>query len=621
MSITQREYSPVNKRNSYKRRISMKVMKPIPTRDIPRGNAWLYEVKYDGYRCTLQWRKDSIQLRSKNHNDLSKQFPEIITACLQVQGQVESHLPLMLDGELVIINQPYQANFDWMQKRARMQAEASIQSASKERSACLMAFDILQEQGNALLSTPLEERKNILKTLLSHQLFKDKIMYVPSYSDPDQLWEKIFTHLGEGMIAKRKHSTYKQGKQHQDWYKIKNWRSISGFLTAYDGDNDYFQVGVYKNNHIISIGKCKHGLSQKDFSIVKQLFQTKGKLENKTYTLPPAICATIHSLDLYKQELREPAFQKILAHARPEEMTWKKLEFAQAMFPKEIDITNADKLFWEGLNYTKADLLLHIRQIAPYMLPFLQQRALTIIRAPDGIEGEHFFQKHLPSYAPPFMARQTHQGKEIITCETLKDLIWLTNHGTIEFHTPFQSLTARTPEEIVFDLDPPNRDRFDLAIHAALNMKHVFDELQLTSFVKTSGNKGLQIYIPIPSGSMTYKQTALFTEAIARTLENAFPALFTTERLKEKRKGRLYIDYVQHGKGKTIIAPYSPRKNAEATIAMPLYWEEITNDLSPKSFTIKNAVELVKQRGCPWRAYKAVKKSQNLTEILTFLGT
>src|SRR5699024_11812617 len=122
---------------------------------------------------------------------------------------------------------------------------------------------------------------------------------------------------------------------------------------------------------------------------------------------------------------------------------------------------------------------------------------------------------------------------------------------------PFQYIDSNVPVEIVFDLDPPSRDQFDLAIEAALLIKELLDHLNLHSFVKTSGNKGIQIYIPIPENSFTYEDTALFTQAVALTVEQQRSALFTTERLKSRRQGRLYIDYVQHGREKALIAPYS----------------------------------------------------------------
>src|SRR5699024_5633455 len=176
------------------------------------------------------------------------------------------------------------------------------------------------------------------------------------------------------------------------------------------------------------------------------------------------------------------------------------------------------------------------------------------------------------------------------------------------------------PNEIVFDLDPPGRAEFDLSIQAALIIKPLLDELDLISFVKTFGNKGLQIHILIQVGSMTYDETALFTQAIAWTVENAYPQLFTTERLKRNRHGRLYIDYVQHGKDKTLIAPYSPRKTADATVATPLFWHEVKEGLTPDMFTIENVVERIQILGCPFWGYDAARKEQRVDKVLGMMG-
>jgi len=180
-------------------------------------------------------------------------------------------------------------------------------------------------------------------------------------------------------------------------------------------------------------------------------------------------------------------------------------------------------------------------------------------------------------------------------------------------------IQSTSPVEIVFDLDPPGRERFDLAIQAALLIKQLLDDLELISFVKTSGNKGLQIHIPIAEGSMTYEETATFTQAIAFTLEQAYPDLFTTERFKNKRNSRLYIDYVQHGKDKTLIAPYSPRKTMDATVATPLFWEEVKEGLTPDQFTIENVVERVQTHGCPFADYFVAGGRQKLDKVLESL--
>src|SRR5699024_11145537 len=134
-------------------------------------------------------------------------------------------------------------------------------------------------------------------------------------------------------------------------------------------------------------------------------------------------------------------------------------------------------------------------------------------------------------------------------------------------------------------------------------------------FIKSSGNKGLQVQIPIPENSLSYDETALFTQAVAWTVERMRPKKFTTERFKKKRGGRLYIDYVQHGKDKTLIAPYSPRKTTDATVAMPLFWEEITNELRPEPFTLDSVINLVQERGCPFMNYFEIGKEQQLDKL------
>jgi len=249
------------------------------------------------------------------------------------------------------------------------------------------------------------------------------------------------------------------------------------------------------------------------------------------------------------------------------------------------------------------------------MIPFLKNRALTIIRAPNGVEEEHFFQKHLPDYAPDFINYTETEDGKLILANDLSTVVWLANHGTVEFHIPFKKTESADPTEIVFDLDPPDRSKFQLAVKAARLIKKLLDDLSLVSFVKLSGNKGLQIHIPIPEGSMHYEDTGLFTQAIAYTVEGAYPEIFTTERMKKKRDGRLYIDYMQHGKDKTLIAPYSPRKTKEATVAAPLFWKEVKEGLRPEQYTIKNVVKRVQALGCPFANYMKAGEKHDLSKL------
>ncbi|MDY0404501.1 DNA ligase D [Virgibacillus sp. 179-BFC.A HS] len=374
-----------------------------------------------------------------------------------------------------------------------------------------------------------------------------------------------------------------------------------------------------EKNELISIGQCKHGLDAKAAKTVKQVFMNNGSFNGKIYALPPAIVASIRTLDLYQGELREPSFQRIETEMDVSECTLERLMIDQAMLPASIDYSNPEKIYWPKAAINKAAYLVYMREISAFMLPFLQNRLLTLIRCPEGVEKESFFQKHLPDYAPAFIDRMTVDGETFMICNSLESLLWFANHGGIEFHVPFNQADTPYPNEIVFDLDPPSRERFDLAIQAAVVIKELLDKLQLISFVKLSGSKGLQIHIPIKEKSMTYEQTALFTQGIAQTVENQYANLFTTERMKKNRHGRLYIDYVQHGKNKTIVTPYSARKKDEGTVAAPLFWEEVNDDLLPQQFTIHNVVDRVKEKGCPFADYQIAREQQKLDNLFSLL--
>lgn len=597
----------------------MHVMKPIEKNEIPTGNEWLFEVKYDGFRCVLYWDHHNVTLTSRKNNDLTYQFPEIVSYCQENLEMINKFLPLKLDGELVVLNNPYQANFSWIQKRGRLKSKDSIQKASEVRPATFMVFDLLQYKGENLYQKDYLYRKQLLNDLMLTAKLDERIQFVNTYEDPESLWQIIFENKAEGMIAKKKSSLYVEGKKHRDWYKIKNWRTIKGFLTHLNTENGYFTVGVYDGEVVKTIGKCKHGLDDASMNTLKQIFMTNGEKQGNLYTLPPAICASINTLDLYENELREPVFKELLPNEKPEACTIEQLKLDMAMLPPKIDVTNTNKIYWPKKALTKGHLLTYIREVSPYMLPFLKSKALTIIRAPDGVQGESFFQKNVPPYAPDFIETLEVGTDKVIVCNTLDTLVWFANHGAIEYHVPFQTVGSDHPNEIVFDLDPPGREKFDLAIQAALMIKHLLDELNLISFVKTSGNKGLQIHIPIPVGSMTYEETAHFTQAIALTVASAYPNLFTTERLKKNRQGRLYIDYVQHGRDKTLIAPYSPRITADATVATPLYWEEVKEGIVPSQFTIENVIERIQLLGCPFNRYIEIGKMQDMNKVLSML--
>lgn len=252
------------------------------------------------------------------------------------------------------------------------------------------------------------------------------------------------------------------------------------------------------------------------------------------------------------------------------------------------------------------------------MLPFLERRTLTTIRYPHGIPGDFFYQKNCPDYAPSSILTKSVEGINYIVCNELSTLLWLGNQLAIEYHIPFQTIDSLKPSEIVFDLDPPSKGDFHLAIKAALEMKKIFDSLEIRSYPKLSGNKGLQIHIPIKVNSLTYEDTRIFMYFIAKYLIEKFPDDFTIERLKKKRNGKLYIDYLQHAEGKTIISPYSTRGQENATVAAPLYWEEVNGNLRIEKFNIPFVLDRLSKVKCPMDDF-FIQENANLLEIISTL--
>ena len=282
----------------------------------------------------------------------------------------------------------------------------------------------------------------------------------------------------------------------------------------------------------------------------------------------------------------------------------------------KLTLTSLSKLLWPKLNIRKADYIKYVVDISEYQMPFLQNRVLTLLRFPQGAGKEKFYQKNCPDYAPDFINTVMVGDIRYIVGNDMATLLWLANQLAFEIHTPFQTIASDFPSEIVLDLDPPSRDEFELAIKAATIIKGILDRLNLISFIKTSGNKGLQVYIPLPDDTFSFEDTRVFTSFIAEYLTETEPNLFTTERLKKNRQGRLYVDAVQFGEGKTIIAPYSVRGNDEALVATPLFWEEITPQLRPEQFPITEIKERLEAKGCPFNAYFDSKQKQPFKSVL-----
>lgn len=606
----------------------MKPMLLSSAETYPEGDEWIYEAKYDGYRALLLWKKETPTIISRNHRDITPLFPELVDFCKSYFLLVQPFLPLIFDGEIVYLENNYRSNFSIVQSRGKLAAKETIQQASKRFPCQYLVFDLLKAKGEDLTARPLSERKKQLAQLFAEaklpqtsEFFRrGQIQCIQSFEQGDVLWNIIKEHNGEGMVAKRKDSLWMSGKRTKDWLKIKNWRYVSVIVHSYNKENDYFTGAIYQDDQLLEVAAFKHGLSDEQMKTLAAFFQTKGKTSSsRVWTIPPSICADIACIDFDGKKLREPRFHAFRFDLSPEDCHWKAFQKQLHPIPEKVQITHPDKPVWPKVNLLKEDYLLYLDTVAPYMLPFLHNRALTAIRFPHGVEGEHFYQKNCPDYAPNFVQTKQIEGINYIVCNNLSTLFWLGNQLALEFHIPFQTVDTVCPTEIVFDLDPPSVNEFSLSIQAALKMKAIFDQFQLQSFVKTSGGKGLQVYIPLPKNQFTYEDTRIFTEFICKYLVSQHPQMFTSERLKKNRGNKLYLDYVQHAEGKTIIAPYSPRGNEEGCVATPLEWEEVKEGLHPSRFTVTTIMERVNTIGDPFRNFFEAGEKQPFQAVITEL--
>ncbi|PLS01573.1 DNA ligase D [Neobacillus cucumis] len=606
----------------------MKPMLPSLTFELPVRPDWQYEVKYDGFRAMLTWNRNGIELISRNGKDLLPQFPEIKEFLLRYEAQFKPFLPLQLDGELTYLENTYKANFSAIQVRGRLKSEKKILEQAQRSPCRLMVFDVLMLNGKVLFAEPFHKRKNLLIELFQRIEFdvesdpynNQLLQYVKAYDDFNDLWEKVVLYDGEGIIAKSNNSLWEEGKRSLQWLKYKNWKYVSCFIISYEKANGYFYIGVYQEQKILPIGQVLFGFKPEEKDALKQTIKQNMVREDDQFIyVEPAICLEVKYLELYENQLREPHFDRFRFDLEPAECTYARFMFAQKNLPEDLEITHPDKPLWEKHCIQKADYILYLREISPYMLPFLKDRLLTVIRYPHGMFGEAFYQKNCPDYAPEFVETKEAEGINYIMCNNLKTLVWLGNQLAIEFHIPFQTVITKGPSEIVFDLDPPSKEAFHLAVKAALLIKEVLDQLNLIGFIKTSGNKGLQIYLPLPENVYSYDDTRLFTSFIAEYLISKDPTSFTIERMKKNRGNRLYVDYVQHSEGKTIVAPYSMRGNEHAGVATPLYWEEVNENLEPVSFNMENALKRIRSQGDPFADYFQTKQIQPFTPVLEFL--
>jgi bifunctional non-homologous end joining protein LigD len=290
---------------------------------------------------------------------------------------------------------------------------------------------------------------------------------------------------------------------------------------------------------------------------------------------------------------------------------------------RQLTISHGDKILWPELGITKLQYLLYLVEIAPQLLAYTKDRMLMIWRYPNGIAGRRIEERSIHGKAPEWVPRVIYKEKERILLNDAATLVWAANLNACELHVPFDQHHKKDyPTELVFDLDPAGDNDFGLVLEVALKLKEVLHGLSLHSVPKTSGATGMQIFVPIEPRYM-FEEARQINRFVANYMLAQMPAKITMERVVERRGRKLYFDYLQLWRGRTMAAPYSVRARPLATVSTPVTWEEVQQGLVPADFTISTVPGRLKKVGDLFQSVSAAdhRLNQSLDEVLAFIQT
>lgn len=562
---------------------------------------WIFEIKWDGYRAIAQIYKNNINLHSRNLKSFKNDYPEIVESLKKITDDV------ILDGEIVVLDKNGKPSFQLLQNYQK----------TGEGTLVFFVFDILYLKKHDLRNLELIKRRKILKQFLP-QFINIKFTDYVDEGGVD-FFNAAVKENTEGIIGKEKTSVYLAGKRSKTWLKIKTHLRqeavIVGFTKPKGSRKEFgaLILGVYKDNDLIYVGHTGTGFNQNLLIEIKNrltpLIQPKSPFKNppktneKAYWIKPELVCEVSFAEWTKEgHMRQPVFIGLREDKNAKEVRREKPIISKINRNDKIKLTNLNKLFWPEEGYTKKDLIDYYSDISGYILPYLIDRPESLHRFPNGIKGESFFQKNVDSLPPRWVKivkiySETDE-KEInyIVCQDKDTLIYLANLGCIEIN-PWNSRIDHldNPDYLVIDLDPVEIS-FDRVVDTAVAVREILEDLGIKSYCRTSGATGLHIYIPLQA-LYKYSQVRQFARIIA-ILVNKKTADFTSlERRPEKRRGRVYIDYLQNSRGQTMVAPYSVRPRPKAPVSTPLRWEELSKKLDPTGFTIKTIFRRLEKFG------------------------
>ncbi|MBX3342603.1 MAG: DNA ligase D [Nitrospira sp.] len=613
----------------------------------PEGEDWVHELKYDGYRILCRLKDGQVRLLTRNGHDWTAKLPHIAATLTELPAQAA-----WFDGEVVALSPDGRISFQVLQNAFDAHSDSDL---------LYYVFDLLYLNGYDLREVPLLERKRLLSALLKDRPSSSLIQYSDHITGRgDVAFAEACRSGMEGLIAKRADAPYLSGRN-RNWVKVKcgqRQEFVIGGFTDPSGSRSAFGallLGVYDAQGRLQFsGRTGTGFTERS---LKELHTRLKKIEQKqpafvnppvgseargVHWVKPLLVAEVAFAEWTNEgQLRQASFQGVredkearsIIHERPDSSpsptksgrSRRHTRSRRTSSHREtssvgagaaesapvvggVTLSHPERVLFPEQGVTKLTLAQYYESISDWILPHVEGRPLTLVRCPEGYKKECFYQKHAGEHIPDTVGRveipEEKGSSWYMVADDLPALIGLVQMGVLELHTwGAKRDQLERPDRMILDLDPDPAVEWPLVIEGAQLLRTLLEELDLVSFVKTTGGKGLHVVVPLQRAH-TWDEVKTFSKAVADHLVRAIPERFLANMSKQKRKGKIYVDYLRNARGATAVAAYSTRARPRAPVSVPLAWNELSADLRSDHFTVDNIAERLEHlRQDPWKTY------------------